>query len=117
GFRVKVVYSASDQRPGTVIAQDPAAGQRALQTSTVTITVAEREEPSTPTVPNVTGMTEGAATSTLRAAGFEVSVQHEPQCDEADPACDYQKGIVWAQTPAAGTTAEAGSTVTILVNP
>ena len=117
GFRVKVVYSASDQRPGTVIAQDPAAGQRALQTSTVTITVAEREEPSTPTVPNVTGMTEGAATSTLRNAGFDVSVQHEPQCDEADPACDYQKGIVWAQTPAAGTTAEAGSTVTILVNP
>jgi len=115
GFVANVAYAASDQRAGTVIAQDPQAGQRALQTSTVTITVSRKV--STEVVPNVLGMTQGAARAVLRDAGFEASVQEQQQCDPADPACSYQTGVVWAQSPSAGTKLPSGSTVTIIVNP
>jgi serine/threonine-protein kinase len=110
-----VVYEPSDQRAGTVIAQDPAAGQQAIQTSTVTITVSQKV--STGMVPNVLGMTQGAATAALRNAGFETSVQEQQECDPADPSCVYRKGVVWAQTPSAGSKLPAGSIVTVIVNP
>ena len=115
GFVANVAYAASDQRAGTVIAQDPQAGQRALQTSTVTITVSRKV--STEVVPNVLGMTQAAARTVLRDAGFEASVQEQQQCDPADPACSYQTGVVWAQSPSAGTKLPSGSTITIIVNP
>jgi hypothetical protein len=114
GFAASVVYAPSDQRVGTVIAQDPQAGQRALQTSTVTITVSQKV--STATVPNVLEMTEEAARALLREAGFEASVL-EKECDLAQPACAHQKGVVWAQSPSAGEKLPVGSTVTISVNP
>jgi serine/threonine-protein kinase len=99
---------------GTVIAQDPQAGQRALQTSTVTITVSQKV--STATVPNVLEMTVGAARTLLREAGFEASVLEE-ECDLVQPACAHQKEVVWAQSPSAGEKVPVGSTVTISVNP
>jgi len=68
-------------------------------------------------VPDVIGLTQGAATSALRNAGFEVSVSLDQECDPQDPACDYRQGIVWAQAPSGGEQAEEGSTVTIVVNP
>jgi len=115
GFGARIVYEPSDQRPGTVIAQDPAAGQRALQTSAVTITVSQKV--STATVPNVVGMSQGAARAVLRNAGFETSAQEQQECDPADPSCVYRKGVVWAQSPSAGAKLPVGSTVTIIVNP
>jgi penicillin-binding protein 1A len=115
GFGARIVYEPSDQRPGTVIAQDPAAGQRALQTSAVTITVSQKV--STATVPNVVGMSQGAARAVLRNAGFETSVQEQQECDPADPSCVYRKGVVWAQSPSAGAKLPVGSTVTVIVNP
>ncbi len=115
GFGARVVYEPSDQRAGTVFAQDPAAGQRALQTSAVTITVSQKV--STATVPDVLGMSQGAATAVLRNAGFETSVQEQMECDPADPSCVYRKGVVWAQSPSAGTKLPVGSTVTVVVNP
>jgi beta-lactam-binding protein with PASTA domain len=72
---------------------------------------------STAIVPNVLGMTQEAAQAVLRDAGFEASVQEQQQCDPVDPACVYQKGIVWAQSPSAGTKLPVGSTVTIIANP
>jgi penicillin-binding protein 1A len=115
GFGANVAYAASNQRAGTVIAQDPQAGGRALQTSTVIITVSRKV--STAVVPNVLGMTQAAARAVLRDAGFEASVQEQQQCDPADPACAYQQGVVWAQSPSAGTKLPTGSAVTIIVNP
>jgi penicillin-binding protein 1A len=115
GFDVKVEYQPTGERPGTVIAQDPAAGQQALQTSTVTITVSERVH--TAPVPSVIGMTRAAAKATLRGAGFGVVVQSQQQCDPADPGCVYQKGFVWAQSPSAGAKVPVGTAVTIVVNP
>ena len=123
GFDVAVELVPSDQPEGTVIAQDPEPGERLIQTGTVTITVVKGElEPSPPpaelvTVPDVIGMTQGAANAALRGAGFDVSVSLDQECDPEDPACDYRQGVVWAQSPSGGEQAEDGSTVTIVVNP
>jgi penicillin-binding protein 1A len=123
GFEVAVELVSSDQPEGTVIAQDPEPGEALIQTGTVTITVVKGEPEPTPPpvilldVPDVIGLTQGAATSALRNAGFEVSVSLDQECDPQDPACDYRQGIVWAQAPSGGEQAEEGSTITIVVNP
>ena len=118
GFNVKVVYATSTQREGTVIAQDPAAGQQLQMTSTVTITIARgRPSPSTTLVPDVVGKTQASAEAALRQAGFAARVISDAECDPADPTCDYRQGVVWAQSPAAGSTANEGTIVTIRVNP
>jgi penicillin-binding protein 1A len=114
GFNVAVEYAPSDEPDDTVIAQDPPGGSSLIQTGTVTITVA-RGAPELADVPNVIGMGEAEAISTLREAGFEVNVVRRPQCDPADPACGYRPGVVWAQDPSGQ--AEPGSTVLITVNP
>ncbi len=121
GFEVSVELVSSDQPENTVIAQDPAPGRRLIQTGTVTITVVRGIPDPSPEadlvdVPNVIGMTQGAANATLRNAGLRVRVSLDEECDPAEPSCDYRQGIVWAQSPAGGT-APAGSTVTIVVNP
>ncbi|MGH2634806.1 MAG: transglycosylase domain-containing protein, partial [Actinomycetota bacterium] len=116
GFNVAVEYAASDQLADTVIDQTPSGGTRLVQTGTVTITVA-RGQPVVELVevPNVIGMGQAAATATLGGAGFQVSVVREQECDPADPKCDYVPGVVWEQSPSGR--AEAGATVTIVVNP
>jgi penicillin-binding protein 1A len=114
GFNVAVDYEASDEPEDTVIGQDPAAGERLVQTGTVTIVVARRAPERVP-VPNVIGMGQAEATSTLEAAGFAVSVAMTLECDPADPGCDYRPGVVWSQQPTGQ--AEPGATVTIVVNP
>jgi penicillin-binding protein 1A len=117
GFNVAVEYAQSDQPEGTVIDQEPRGGSRLIQTGTVTITVARGEpESQTVEVPNVIGMSRGAAISALRNAGFAVSIVEERECDPDVPGCDYRRGFVWAQSPSGGR-AEAGSVVTIFVNP
>jgi penicillin-binding protein 1A len=116
GFNVAVEYAESDEPDGTVIDQDPKGGSSLMQTGTVTITVARgAPEQELVEVPNVIGMGQAAATSTLKAAGFSVLVSRDPECDPADPGCDYVPGVVWSQQPVG--TAEPGATVTISVNP
>ncbi|HSJ51807.1 MAG TPA: transglycosylase domain-containing protein, partial [Actinomycetota bacterium] len=118
GFNVAVDYADSDQPDDTVVTQSPAAGSRLIQTGTVTITVARgAPEPDSEIVPvpNVVGMTRGLATATLRGAGFGVNAAVEAECDAAAPGCEAPSGIVWALSPTGE--AEAGSTVTIRVNP
>jgi penicillin-binding protein 1A len=117
GFNVAVEFATSDQPDDTVIDQDPRGGSRLTMTGTVTITVVRGapEEPDTVSVPTVIGMTEGAASASLRNAGFEVRVVRDQECDPDDASCDYRSGVVWAQSPRGR--AEEGSTVTIVVNP
>jgi serine/threonine-protein kinase len=115
GFNVAVETVRSDQPAGTVTAQDPAAGERALQTSTVTITVSEG--PRLVPVPAVIGRPEGAARAELQRAGFQVVTIVEAACDPDAPDCDHRPGVVWWQSPAGGEAARPGSTVTIRVNP
>jgi penicillin-binding protein 1A len=118
GFNVRVVYEVlADQTPGVVIGQDPAGGERAPMTSVVRITVATRGERDSVTVPNVIGRRRRTAEARLERAGLSVSVVEDAECDPAEPSCDYRPGIVWAQSPTAGVRADAGATVTIVVNP
>lgn len=95
-----------DSDPGTVLRQSPAAGSRARRGSRVSIVVAA--EPAEVTVPNVTGRSQAAATSTLRDAGFDVNVA-TTEVDSPD-----EDDRVQRQSPSGGT-AEPGSTVTITV--
>jgi len=119
GFNVAVQLVGSDEPPGTVVAQDPAGGSSAQQASTVTISVAEAASPTPDVVavPSVIGLARGAAVAQLRGAGFAVDVVYQAECDVVDPTCQYEPGVVWAQSPDAGQDAGVGSVVTIVVNP
>jgi serine/threonine-protein kinase len=64
--------------------------------------------PPTTKVPNVVGMSQGQATSTLSAAGFGVAVQ---MIKDLAP-----KGTVLSQNPAGGSKGIPGSVVTIQVS-
>jgi len=108
GFRVHAVsQTSSTAPPGTVIDQSPPGGSLELPGATVTITVARA--PATATVPDVRGDTPAAARAALSQAGFKVTQRSR---NVTNPA---QNGVVVRQSPAAGSTAKKGSTVTILV--
>lgn len=98
------VYS-SDVEVGKVAQQDPAAGTSVKAGDTVTYQLSLG--PETVDVPDVTGESESAATSDLKAAGFAVSSQ-TAESDSVD------KGYVIKQSPTGS--AEKGSTVTITIS-
>ncbi len=98
------VYS-SDVEVGKVAQQNPAAGTSVKAGDTVTYQLSLG--PETVDVPDVTGESESAATSDLKAAGFAVSSQ-TAESDSVD------KGYVIKQSPTGS--AEKGSTVTITVS-
>jgi len=60
----------SQQQPGTITGQEPAAGSLYRQGETVVVNVSTG--PAEVPVPDVIGMTEGQATRELEAAGFQV---------------------------------------------
>jgi serine/threonine-protein kinase len=98
---------SADVPKNQVVSQVPEAGTEVRAGSQVTLTVSAGAE--TPTVPDVTGDTETAATKALNNAGFEVKVEHA--ASDSVPA-----GSVIGQQPTAGVKAAEGSTVTITVS-
>jgi serine/threonine-protein kinase len=105
GLRVgKVTEEESEEEPGTVLSQSPAAGKRVAKNSAVDLTVAKGVE-----IPDVVDETEDDATQTLEDEGFEVRVR------ERTATTDDDVGIVLEQRPAAGEERAKGSTVTIIV--
>jgi serine/threonine-protein kinase len=90
----------------TVVSQTPAAGLRVDEGSTVTVFVSNGRVRE---VPDVTGLSQGEATSELEAAGFDVSVRTR---ETAEPA---EEGIVLSQSPRGGTERSKGVTVTVTV--
>ena len=105
GLRVgKITREESDETPGTVIEQSPAAGEKIDKGDAVDLTVAQ----ATP-IPDVVDLTEEEAQAELEDAGFEVTVRDEAITDVAE------EGIVLDQTPAAGEERRQGSRVTIVV--
>jgi beta-lactam-binding protein with PASTA domain/predicted Ser/Thr protein kinase len=105
GFAVARTNIESDQPANTVVRQEPTGS--APPGSTVTLSVSKGPKQST--VPDVTNQDEDSATSTLKGAGFSVTVNRE---DVNDPGLD---GIVLSQDPTGGTKAPHGSTVTITI--
>jgi len=105
GLRVgKVTEQESEEEPGTVLSQSPAAGKRVAKSSAVDLTVATGVE-----IPDVVDETEDDATQALEDAGFEVRVRQRTVTTDDDV------GIVLEQRPAAGEERAKGSRVTIIV--
>jgi penicillin-binding protein 1A len=114
GFEVAIVKVPSDTYPpGRVVGQDPVAGESAPAGSTVTLQISGGE--GSTSVPSVLGLSRAEAESRLREAGYEVATVIEAEPDKKQ--ANKRRGQVWKQSPASGTTAGPGSTVTIWVNP
>jgi membrane peptidoglycan carboxypeptidase len=128
GFQVRVVVTTSDQPAGTVVGQDPATGEQALQSSVVTVRVSGPIPVATPSptvtplpavlaVPDVVGMSQGDAVSLLQAAGFGVAVVQESKCAAAGSTCHRSPGLVWKERPDPESEVQEGTAVTIYVEP
>ncbi|MEU2719919.1 Stk1 family PASTA domain-containing Ser/Thr kinase [Streptomyces smyrnaeus] len=105
GFKVsKKQQESEEQQAGTVLSQDPGAGEKAKKGSTVTLTVATE---SRPTVPNVVDTPFDQAKTQLEALGFKVSKTE--QDDETKAA-----GTVIKQNPGPGKQPE-GTTINLTV--
>jgi len=96
-----------DVRQDRVAEQDPAAGTRAEEGSTVTIVVSLG--PGTSTVPQVAGFTRRRASARVRQAGFEVRVREEASAD-------VREGRVIRSIPPAGTELRRRRRVTLVVS-
>lgn len=105
-----VRYVASSRPAGVVVSQRPAPGTTVARDSTVRLAVSIGPNPQARrTVPDVTGLDEQTAASTLRQAGFRVETISTPT-DNPD-----EDGVVIDQQPGGGTRAPRGSTITIFV--
>jgi serine/threonine-protein kinase len=107
GFRVATTFVDNDQPANTVIDQAPTAGQSAGKGSVISLTVSKG--PKTSTVPDVSSLDVGTATSTLANSGFKSKVVYQ---DVTDPSLD---GAVLSQDPGGGTAAKPGTLVTLTV--
>src|SRR3954451_12446419 len=107
GFRVATTFVASNQPAHTLPTQAPSAGQSAGKGSVVSLTVSKG--PKTSTVPDVSSLDVGTATSTVASSGFKPKVVYQ---DVTDPSFD---GTVLSQDPGGGTEAKPGTVVTLTV--
>ena len=107
GFKVARRNVDSTEPEGTVVDQQPSAGNTAPAGSTITLSVSKG--PVDQPVPDVTNQAEADATSALESSGFTVNVVREAT---EDPALE---GFVIRQDPAGGDEAPQGSEVTIVV--
>jgi beta-lactam-binding protein with PASTA domain len=96
---------ASQEAPGTVVAQDPPPGKRAKPGTKVTLQVAKGQ--TSVAVPDVTGHSSQDAVNDLKNAGLSARVTQVPSSQPA--------GTVVAQNPAAGTKVDRGSAVRLNV--
>ncbi len=111
GFKVATSEASNADVPsGDVISQSPAGGTGVAAGSTVTITVSSGPAADAkPTVPDVVGLSEDDAKSTLEGTGFKTTTTKAENAK-------VPAGDVSAQSPAAGTVQAAGSTVALTVS-
>ncbi len=114
-----VTLAASDTVPaGTVISQNPGGGTLVAPGTAVNLVISSGKEapinppfpPGAIEVPNVVGLTQAAATNTVRSVGLSVGAILKQYSDTV-PA-----GIVLAQSPAAGARVAVGTPVTLTVS-
>ncbi|MCF0104675.1 MAG: Stk1 family PASTA domain-containing Ser/Thr kinase [Eggerthellaceae bacterium] len=98
---------SSDVAEDHVCGQNPSAGDKVHKGDTVIINLSKGQDKVS--VPDVRGMTQANATNTLQSMGFNVNVTKEKSSSVA-------AGNAISQSPTAGTKAERGSTVTIVVS-
>jgi serine/threonine-protein kinase len=98
---------SSDEEPGQVLSQEPAAGTEVEKGSQVTVTVSV--EPAEAEVPDVIGLSPNEASETLQQAGFIVRTR------EVSTRVPEEDDTVLRQDPPPGEQLEKGSRVTISV--
>ncbi len=99
--------NSSEVEADRIISTSPAAGEKVAKNSSVTYVMSLGTE--SVSVPYVEGYDEASAASTLRNAGFEVSVQRQYSDTVSE-------GAVISQNPGGGNKLEKGSTITITVS-
>ncbi|MEY3132646.1 MAG: hypothetical protein RLZ29_983, partial [Actinomycetota bacterium] len=108
-FVVTIVLEASDViEAGRVIRTEPLGDTAVAPGSSVTLYVSTGQ--AAVPVPNMVGKDGSAAATELTALGFVVTVN-----EQALPAGDANNGLVLAQSIAAGTTVQPGSSIIITV--
>ncbi len=107
GLEVEIDNVVSEAPRGIVISQDPVAGTRVKEGSTVSLSVSEG--PGAAQVPDVDGLGRRAARKALTKAGFKVQEREE---ESEDVALNH----VIRTSPAGGLQLDVGSTVTIYVS-
>jgi len=107
GFEVETEDFESPSPAGTVVEQDPRAGTDAEEGSTVTLSVSSGL--GTATVPDVAGLPERKAVTTLEDRGLLVE-------SEQEFSDDVEAGRAIRTEPEAKTRIEGGSTVTLFVS-
>ncbi|MEX0665542.1 MAG: Stk1 family PASTA domain-containing Ser/Thr kinase [Acidimicrobiia bacterium] len=103
---VKVDVEDPAKLPNTVISTDPPVGSKVPKGSQVKVNVVKEPQIA---IPPVAGMDQATAQNTLTTAGFSVTVTAQPH--DTIPA-----GTAIATNPPAGTKADKGSAVTLLVS-
>jgi serine/threonine-protein kinase len=104
-FNGTVVERDSEEPAGEVVGQSPSTGTMVKRGSTVTIFVST----GAISVPDVLGQRRSSAVSTVKKAGFVVSVGEEPTTDPAEA------NVVLNQFPPGGSRGQRGDSVTISV--
>ena len=112
GLTVGTVSSeySSTVEAGYVISQSVSANRKVESGTSVNLVVSLGEQVSYVTVPNVVGQSLSTAKKTLTNYGLTVV---EGGTDYSE---DYESGVVYAQSVAAGTSVEEGTSVTIYVS-
>lgn len=95
--------------PGTVVATDPAAGERVARGTVIAITAAPEAPPGIE-VPDLSTMRAHEARQAIEAAGLTVGRVRRRYDDRRGP------DVVLSQEPAAGTRVEPGSEVSFIAN-
>lgn len=107
GFTVKTESKESSEEPGTVLEQDPTAGDEVEKGSTITLTVAKEKEQST--VPDVSGLSCDDAKARMEQNDLKGN------CTDVETDDDNLVGKVVATSPTANSSADPGSTVNIQI--
>ncbi len=108
GFTVVVEEVVDEEAPvGEVVDQDPGANDEAPRGSEVKLFVSKGPAPRE--VPNVVGRTLAEASNLLGQAGFAVN-------QTTEPSNTVPEGQVIRTDPAAGTTQDKGTTITVVVS-
>lgn len=103
---VKEEFSSTVEK-GKVIDQDPDAGHKVAKGTQINIVVSKGAEPAADvTVPDLKGKSPSEAEAILSKLGLKSQAGDSVNSD------DVEVGKIAAQTPAAGTTAKAGDTIT-----
>ena len=109
GFKVTSSFQYDDSvESGKVIITTPEAGTKAEKGSTVTMLVSQGSNKKT--VPDVRGMADATAQSTIKSYGFNVGTVTYDYSDSVE------KGMVISQTVEPGTKASAGTSISITVS-